>query len=54
MRLFPERRCCPWKAGVFFANAEHIGQKIRVLLQQSKPKVVVCDFSNVPDLEYPL
>jgi len=37
---------------VFFANAEHIGQKIRILLDQSKPKVVVFDFSNVPDLEY--
>jgi MFS superfamily sulfate permease-like transporter len=37
---------------VFFANAELIGQKIRLLLDQSKPKVVVCDFSNVPDLEY--
>ena len=37
---------------LFFANAEHIAQKIRRLLDQSKPKVVVCDFSNVPDLEY--
>jgi MFS superfamily sulfate permease-like transporter len=37
---------------VFFANAEHIGQKIRVLLDQSKPRVVAFDFSNVPDLEY--
>jgi len=37
---------------LFFANAEHIGQKIRVLLDQFNPKVVVCDFSNVPDLEY--
>lgn len=37
---------------IFFANAEHIGQKIRILLDQSKPQVVVFDFSNVPDLEY--
>jgi sulfate permease, SulP family len=37
---------------LFFANAEHIGQKIRLLLERSKPKVFVCDFSNVPDLEY--
>ena len=37
---------------VFFANAEHIGQRIRILLNQSRPKVVVFDFSNVPDLEY--
>jgi len=37
---------------IFFANAEHIGQKIRILLDQSRPQVVVFDFSNVPDLEY--
>jgi sulfate permease, SulP family len=37
---------------VFFANAEVIGQKIRLLIERSKPKTVVLDFSNVPDLEY--
>jgi SulP family sulfate permease len=37
---------------VFFANAEHIAQKIRLLISETKPKVVVLDLSGVPDLEY--
>jgi MFS superfamily sulfate permease-like transporter len=37
---------------VFFVNAELIGQKIRNLAEQWKPKVVALDLSNVPDLEY--
>ena len=37
---------------VFFANAEHIGQKIRLLIDEMKPTVVALDFSGVPDLEY--
>jgi SulP family sulfate permease len=37
---------------VFFANAEHIGQKIRRLVNEAQPKVVVLDLSAVPDLEY--
>ena len=37
---------------VFFANAEHIGQKIRPLIDAAKPKVVAVDMSGVPDLEY--
>lgn len=37
---------------IFFANAELIAQKVRLLTEQSKPRVVVFDFSNVPDLEY--
>ena len=37
---------------VFFANAEHIGQKIRLLTNEAQPKVVALDLSAVPDLEY--
>jgi sulfate permease, SulP family len=37
---------------VFFANAEHIGQKIRLLIEEVKPTVVALDLSGVPDLEY--
>jgi SulP family sulfate permease len=37
---------------VFFANAEQIGQKIRSLVHEAQPKVVVLDLSAVPDLEY--
>lgn len=37
---------------LFFANAEHIGQKIEPLVEAAKPKVVAVDLSGVPDLEY--
>jgi sulfate permease, SulP family len=37
---------------VFFANAEQIGQKIRLLVNELKPTVVALDLSAVPDLEY--
>jgi high affinity sulfate transporter 1 len=37
---------------VFFANAELIGQKIRLLVKEAHPKVVVLDLSAVFDLEY--
>jgi SulP family sulfate permease len=37
---------------VFFANAQHIGQKIRLLVNEMKPAVVAIDLSGVPDLEY--
>jgi SulP family sulfate permease len=37
---------------VFFANAEIIGQKIRLLVNEARPKVVVLDLSAVFDLEY--
>ena len=37
---------------IFFANAEIVGQKIRWLVEKSKPNTVAIDFSNVPDLEY--
>jgi len=37
---------------IFFANAEHIGEKIMVLVNEAKPRVVAIDLSGVPDLEY--
>jgi sulfate permease, SulP family len=37
---------------VFFANAELVGQKIRVLIEETKPRVIALDLSNVPDFEY--
>ena len=36
----------------FFANAEHVGQKMKPLVDQAKPKVIALDLSGVPDLEY--
>ena len=37
---------------IFFANAEHIAEKMRHLADEAKPRVVAIDLSAVPDLEY--
>ena len=37
---------------IFFANAERIAEKIRPLVYEAKPKVVILDLSGVFDLEY--
>ena len=37
---------------VFFANAEHIREKMKALIDEAKPKVVAVDLSGVFDLEY--
>ena len=37
---------------IFFANAQHIGQKLTLLVNEARPKVVVIDLSAVFDLEY--
>lgn len=37
---------------LFFANAQHIGQKINLLVNEVKPTVVALDLSGVSDLEY--
>ena len=41
-----------WEGRVFFANAEHIAQKMKVLIDESQPRIVALDLSGVPDLEY--
>ncbi|MNE27516.1 putative sulfate transporter [compost metagenome] len=37
---------------VFFLNAAQFGEKIRPYLASVNPKVLILDFSGVPDLEY--
>ena len=37
---------------VFFANAEHIAEKIKLLIEEAQPKVVALHLRGVPDLEY--
>jgi high affinity sulfate transporter 1 len=37
---------------IFFANAERVGLKIRLLITATKPKVVAIDLAGVFDLEY--
>ena len=37
---------------IFFANAARIGQKMRLLIDASNPKIIAVDLSGVIDLEY--
>lgn len=37
---------------VFFANAQHVGEKMRALFDTAKPKVLAIDMSGITDLEY--
>jgi MFS superfamily sulfate permease-like transporter len=38
--------------GIYFANAPRLGQKMWALLNEYSPKVLILDFSAVPDLEF--
>ncbi len=37
---------------IFFANAQHIGERMLPLIDAEQPQVVALDFSAVPDIEY--
>ena len=37
---------------VYFANARRIGHKLRPMVAQAAPKVLVLDLAGVSDLEY--
>ncbi|WP_407520714.1 SulP family inorganic anion transporter [Methylobacterium oryzisoli] len=37
---------------LYFANAQNVGDRIRALIAEHNPRVVVLDFSRVPDIEY--
>jgi len=37
---------------IFFANAQSVGDQIRALVSEYRPKVVALDMSRVPDVEY--
>ncbi len=49
---FPGLLMIQLEGRVFFANAERIGEKMKVLADEAKPRVVALDLSGVPDLEY--
>lgn len=40
------------EGAIFFANAPRLGQKIRELVAEFKPRALVLDLSAVPDMEY--
>jgi SulP family sulfate permease len=37
---------------LYFANVQQVGEEIRALIEQHKPRVVALDMSRVPDIEY--
>jgi SulP family sulfate permease len=49
---FPGLLMIQLEGRVFFANAERVGEKIKALANEVKPRVVALDLSGVPDLEY--
>jgi high affinity sulfate transporter 1 len=49
---FPGLLILRFEGRAFFVNAERIAQKIRIFIEEAKPKVVVLDLSGVFDLEY--
>jgi anti-anti-sigma factor len=54
----PEDETCPGllilrlEGRIFFANAERLAEKIRPLVAQANPRVVIFDLSSVFDLEF--
>ncbi len=40
------------EGAIFFANAPRLGQKIRALIAEFTPRVLILDLSAVPDMEY--
>jgi len=50
--MFPGLLLLRPEGRVFFANAERIGEKMRPLIAEAKPKVVAMDLAGVSDLEY--
>jgi SulP family sulfate permease len=37
---------------LFFVNADYVAERVAALVEQHRPRVLVLDFSRVPDLEY--
>ena len=49
---FPGLLLLRFDGRLFFGNAEHIGHKMKPLVEEVKPKVIALDLGGVPDLEY--
>src|SRR4029453_6050902 len=50
--IFPGLLLVRIEGRMFFANAQRIGQKLRPLVEEARPRVVVLDLRAVFDLEY--
>jgi len=49
---FPGMLLIRFTGRIFFANAERLAQKLRPIIDEANPKVIVFDMRAVPDLEY--
>jgi SulP family sulfate permease len=49
---FPRLLLLRLEGRIFFLNADHIAEKIRLLIEEAQPSVVVLHLRGVPDLEY--
>jgi sulfate permease, SulP family len=49
---FPGLLLARLEGRIFFVNAERIGHKLKALMEEAQPKVLVLDLSSAPDLEY--
>lgn len=49
---FPGLLMIHFSGRIFFANAERISNKVRPLVDEADPRVVIFEMSGVPDLEY--
>ena len=50
--IFPGLLLLRPEGRIFFANAEHIAEKIRFFIEEAQPRVVALHLRGVPDLEY--
>ncbi len=49
---FPGLLLLRMEGRIFFVNAEHIAEKVRLLIEEAQPKIVALHLRGVPDLEY--
>ncbi|MFA6957256.1 MAG: sulfate permease [Thermoanaerobaculia bacterium] len=49
---FPGMLLIRFSGRIFFANAERLAQKLKPIIEEADPKVIVFDMRAVPDLEY--
>lgn len=50
--IFPGLLLVRVEGRIFFANAEQMGHKVQILVDETQPKVVVLHLRGVPDLEF--
>ena len=49
---FPGLMMVRTEGRLFFANAQHVGERLMALIERDRPQVVALDCSAIPDIEY--